>query len=84
MTEQTLFIDGADSAIVGFHQRCGEPPVVIYDYEMLLKHFMNEGMNEEEAAEWIEFNVVGAWCGKGTPAVMHQAKRSHIEEILGT
>ena len=29
-----------------------------------------DGMEEEEAIEWIEFNIIGAWVGAGTPIIV--------------
>ena len=39
----------------------------MYDYEKCVKIFMDQGMDHEEAIEWMEFNVVGAWMGEHTP-----------------
>lgn len=63
-------IEGADSAIIGYAQRCGEPVVVVYDRKLLVKLFMQGGMEEDEAEEYVDFNIVGAWVGNGTPIVM--------------
>ena len=30
-----------------------------------------DGMEEDEADEYLQFNTVGAWVGKGTPAFMY-------------
>jgi hypothetical protein len=32
-----------------------------------------EGMTDEEAVEWMEFNVVGAYVGERTPWFLHRA-----------
>jgi hypothetical protein len=79
----TLFIGGADAAIVGFINRCGEDPIVVYDYDRLVTVFMKQGMTDDEAEEWISVNVEGAWVGKGTPGVLHKGRRKLIEEYLG-
>ena len=63
-----LFADGLDDALVGVARRCGQPTLAVYDYEKCVEVFMSrEGMSYEDAIEWMEFNVVGAWLGEGTP-----------------
>lgn len=78
----TLLLDGADDAIIGYIQRCGHPVVAIYDHQKLVEHFVREGMTEDEAEEWVEFNIVGAWMGEGTPGVLVRATREDIRELL--
>ena len=92
--DRTLLIDGADSAILGYVYRCGQTPLVVYvyrcgqtplvvyDYERLMLHYQGGGMTEEEAVEWIETNVVGAWMGAGTPGVLMRANREEIARAL--
>lgn len=76
-----LIIPDADNALLGYFQRCGEDPVAVYDYDLLVKHFVKEGMTEEESEEWISYNILGAWCGPGTPAILHRAARDEIDEL---
>lgn len=68
---EALFADGFDDALVGIARRCGQPDLAIYDYELGVKVLMDrDGMSEEEAIEYMEFNVVGAWVGPNTPIWM--------------
>jgi len=76
----TLLLNEAESAIVGWFERCGQVPVLIYDYEKLVAHFVKEGMDKDEAEEWISSNIEGAWMGKGTPAIMHRI--NSFEELV--
>jgi len=78
--DSVLMIDGCESAIIGWFERCGQGPLLIYDYEKLVTHFVKEGMDEDEAEEWISFNIEGAWMGKGTPAIMHRI--NSFEELV--
>lgn len=83
-TDKTLLVEGADDAILGFIQRCGQPPVAVYDNDRLIAHFMAQGMTFEEAVEWIDYNIIGAWVGEGTPGVLVRATREDLDELLGT
>lgn len=62
-----LFADGLDEALVGVARRCGQPTLAVYDYEKVVEVFVGQGMTYEDAVEWVEFNVVGAWLGENTP-----------------
>ena len=61
-----------DEAIVGLGCRCGQPVVIVYDYAKLVAAFVkHDGLTEEEATEWADLNVAGAWLGPHTPILMH-------------
>ena len=60
--------DGLDEAIIGVGQQFDKPDRLIYDYDKCVDILMtDQGFTEEEAIEWIEFNVKGAYVGEGTP-----------------
>ena len=80
----TLIIPGADAAILGVVQRCGQAPFVVYDPDKLVAHFMGQGMTEEEAQEWVTFNIKGAWVGDGTPGVLYAMDRDELDELADT
>ena len=61
---------GCDEAIVGLGHRCGCDTVVVYDYDKLVDVFMQQGMDEEESIEWIDYNILGAWVGDDTPIIL--------------
>jgi hypothetical protein len=62
-----LLADGFDNALIGVCRRCTQPPLAAYDYEKVAQSLMNDGMSYEDAVEFIEFNIVGAWMGEHTP-----------------
>ena len=58
---------GLDDAVVGIVLR-GTKPVAVYDYDLMVGVFMrNEDWTRDDAVEWIEFNVIEAYVGDGTP-----------------
>tara|TARA_R100001510_G_C7648336_1_gene205656 strand:+ start:1434 stop:1646 length:213 start_codon:yes stop_codon:yes gene_type:complete len=61
---------GCDDAIVGLGHRCGCDTVVVYDYDKLVDVFIQQGMDEEESIEWIDYNILGAWVGDDTPIIL--------------
>jgi hypothetical protein len=66
--EQALLANGFEEAIVGVAVRCSKPPLVVYDAEKCIELLMEDSdMSEEDAREYFDFNVLGAWVGPGTP-----------------
>ena len=39
---------------------------------------MKDGMTDEEAMEYFEFNVVGAWMGEGTPIFLYRGEDAEV------
>lgn len=62
-----LYADGFDDALVGIARRCGQPDLAVYSVRLCIEVLMQRGMTYEEACEYFEFNVVGAWMGPMTP-----------------
>ena len=62
-----LVMDGYDDCIVGIAQQFNRD-FVVYDREKVLAKLMTDGMSREEAEEYFEFNIVGAYVGESTPA----------------
>tara|TARA_R100000322_G_scaffold27750_1_gene17788 strand:+ start:1212 stop:1469 length:258 start_codon:yes stop_codon:yes gene_type:complete len=56
LKEDALVLTGLDEAVEGVSD-CGR---LIYDYEKVLKIFMDrEGWTAEDAEEWVGYNVMG-------------------------
>ena len=70
-----LAADGLDDAIIGYGQQFLKEPLLVYDYDKCVEIFMAQGMSHEEAVEWMEFNVVNAYYGEGTPIFIRSAER---------
>ncbi len=64
---EALLLDGFDDAIIGVAQRINLSPVVAYDVEKILNILCKDGMTYEEALEYYNFNILGAWMGEFTP-----------------
>lgn len=67
---ETLLADGFDAALLGFGRRFNTI-VAVYSYAKCVDILVTQsGMSEEEAEEYMEFNVVGAHVGEQTPIFM--------------
>jgi hypothetical protein len=66
-----LLADGFDEAFVGTSYRFHDGPLATYDTQMCISILMTrDGMTEEEAQEFFDFNVLGAWVGEQTPVFL--------------
>jgi hypothetical protein len=63
-----LVCDGFDEAIIGMAERINLGPVVAYDVDKMIDIMVErDGMTYEEALEYFNFNILGAWMGEFTP-----------------
>ena len=60
-----LFADGFDDCIIGFTVE-NNVPVVLYSTSKVIKK-LRKDMTEDEAIEFFEFNINGAYVGERTP-----------------
>lgn len=56
-----------DKCIIGIASRIGMDDCVAYDRSKVIVELMNDGMSEEEALEFFDFNMAGAYVGTRTP-----------------
>ena len=63
-----LTLDGFDEAVLGVVERAGLL-AVCYDRNKILEILMRD-MNLDEAMEYYEFNILGAYMGEHTPVYL--------------
>ena len=57
-----------DAAIVGVADRIGMETVVVYDTSKVIDILCErDGMDREQATEFYEYNIIGAYVGERTP-----------------
>ena len=72
---------GLDDAVIGVGQRCGDEDILVYDAQKIVDILVNrEKMSREEAWEYFEFNICGAYVGPTTPIYMLPMSMEEIEE----
>jgi hypothetical protein len=67
----SLLADGLEEGLIGWTYNQGNV-IAIYDYDKCVQALMKD-MTEEEAYEWMEYNVVGSYMGEKTPLFIHLA-----------
>ena len=66
--EDFLIADGLDAAFLGIGRRCGQPDLAVYSIPKTIEMLVNrDGIDDQEAREYLEFNTIGAWMGSRTP-----------------
>lgn len=66
--EDALVCDDLEDALIGIGESYGKSPVAIYDIDKIIKIYMErDGMSEEEAREFFDYNVLGAYAGEHMP-----------------
>ena len=66
-------IIGYDDSVIGpamIWQNNTQVEVLVYDAESIRNKLVFEGMSREEAREYIEFNLEGAYTGPDTPILV--------------
>ena len=67
-----LVADGFEDAFIGTAAQACHPPLAVYDYNKCLRILIDrDGMDGDEAIEYMEFNVVAAYVGVGTPLFLY-------------
>jgi hypothetical protein len=69
--ENVLLADGFEDAFVGIGRQFGKP-FAIYDRFECIEILIKEGMSEEEAEEYFQYNTEGAWVGDQTPIFLER------------
>ena len=64
---EALLADGFEDALIGVGQQF-DKALAVYDRQKCIEILMErDGMSDEEAVEYFEYNVTGAWVGEYTP-----------------
>ena len=61
---ELLKADGFDDAIIGIDL---SSEIIVYDVDMMTNILISDGMEELDAIEYLEYNVLNAYVGEKTP-----------------
>lgn len=64
---ELLKMDGYDDCAIGLAYRFGHQEVIAYDLNKVLHKLQADGMTYDEAMEFYEYNMIGAYVGDATP-----------------
>ena len=71
--DELLKIDGFDESIIGVEESI--EPKLVYDIDKIAKILMTrDEMTEEDAYDYISFNITSAYVGEKTPILVKTGK----------
>jgi hypothetical protein len=77
--EEVLYAVGFEEALIGVGTQF-TTPLAVYDWDACVRILMErDGMTEEEAVEYMDVNVTGAYVGAQTP-IFVQREVPHGDE----
>jgi len=69
--EEVLLLDGFDEAIIGITNRINTPVLAVYSWESIINILIErDGLSLDDAMEYTDFNILGAWVGERTPIIV--------------
>ncbi len=80
-----LKMDGFDEALIGRAEpwdTSGDRPArLVYDGGKIVQALQAQGMSYEEAVEYIDFNIEGAYVGPHTPIIVWPMSMAEVDEL---
>ena len=70
--ESFLLADGLEEDFIGIVYQFNTP-LAIYSKSKAIQCLMDKGMDEEQAYEYFDYNVAGAYVGEQTPIFLEDA-----------
>lgn len=70
---EALLADGLEDAYLGYVINTHHKSVAVYDATKCVEVLMRDGMTEEEAQEYLEFNTFCAYVGENGPLFVRGA-----------
>lgn len=83
MNDDLLKIDGMDKALIGVCMTWNGQTLVeriVYNGRVITEILTKDGMSDEEAQDYIDFNIIGAYVGDSTPIVMWPTTAEELDE----
>ena len=73
--EGITLVDGHDNAILGIGESCGGVPRLVYSRYKVIENLQDTGIEDyDDAQEFFESNIAGAYVGESTPIFLASLK----------
>jgi hypothetical protein len=83
MDDKALLFDGFEEAFVGFATQASGMELAVYDHQIMVELLCKrDGMSIEDAIEFLEFNTLSAYVGRGTPLVLRRMRLQDFNEMV--
>lgn len=77
-----LKADGFDDCLIGIGLSFGKHGTLVYDQAKVIQKLEEQGMTNEEAFEYYEYNILGACLGDNMPVFVEHLSMKEVEELL--
>lgn len=67
-----LLATGLENAFIGIARRAGQKDVAVYSVQKAIQALIEQGIEEDSAREYLEFNSIGSWVGDITPVWLEE------------
>jgi len=75
--------DGFDDCLLGLGFRFGNRGTLVYDQAKVIEKLMQDSnMSEEDALEYYEFNILGAFVGENMPIFVEKCTMKDINDLI--
>jgi hypothetical protein len=64
--ESVVFADGLEEAFIGIGYQF-HTPIALYSKNKAIQCLIDQGMDEEQAYEYFDYNIAGSYVGEATP-----------------
>ena len=79
--DKPLLADGFDSAVLGLSRGTLGADIAVYSIDRCIDILVKrDGMSEDEATEYMNFNVLDAYMGPMTPMFVYEMDAAAINE----
>lgn len=68
-----VIFDGLEDALIGVACQFTHEPLAVYNRAAIVALLVGQGMTEDDAEEYLQFNIEGLWAGVGTPLILRLA-----------
>ena len=68
--EGAIILEDLDDAIIGIVETMGSGPRILYSQQKILEILMKDGMTDEEAIEFYDFNILNLWVSEQNPVFL--------------
>ena len=69
---EILLADGFEGAFIGVGEQFNQK-MAVYDWDKCIEILMvRDGMVYDDAVDFMDYNVTGAWVGEGTPCFLRR------------
>jgi|OM-RGC.v1.032403760 hypothetical protein len=83
--DKPLLADGFDDAVLGLSRGTLGSDVAVYSIDKCIQVLVKrDGMSEDEAIEFMNFNVLDAYMGPMTPMFVYEMDANLINEYADT